>query len=194
MHGEEVGTRGVHARNDEVGANVALVAEEVLLQHCHAGDDARFAAGGESVQFEVGGDDGCGELGVCRCSCAGAPDVGGDVVEFLAVLHVLEVGGGDNDDGVMRGCQGTLSATMGPLVARVSAAMTTPPSKRQPTMVVPVLVALGSGMPWAWRAALRLWLEKSKPPMVSVVYSGYATCNLIPALVLRGELSGAMRL
>lgn len=51
---------------------------------------------------------------------------------------------------------GTLSATMGPLVARVSAAMTTPPSNRQPTMVVPVLVALGSGTPWACRAALRL--------------------------------------
>lgn len=59
-----------------------------------------------------------------------------------------------------------LSATMGPLVARVSAAITTPPSNRQPTMVVPVLVALGRGTPWAWRAALRLWLEKSKPPMV----------------------------
>jgi hypothetical protein len=35
-------------------------------------------------------------------------------------------------------------------------------------MVVPVLVAFGSGTPWAWRAALRLWLEKSKPPMVVV--------------------------
>jgi hypothetical protein len=60
----------------------------------------------------------------------------------------------------------TLSATMGPLVARVSAAMTTPPSKRHPTIVVPVLVALGSGIPWAWSAALRLWLLKSKPPIV----------------------------
>ena len=57
---------------------------------------------------------------------------------------------------------------MGPLVARVSAAMTTPPSNRQPTMVVPVLVALGNGIPWAWSATLRLWLEKSKPGMVSV--------------------------
>jgi len=50
----------------------------------------------------------------------------------------------------------TLSATIGPIVARVSAAMTTPPSNIQPTMVVPVLVALGRGTPWAWRAALRL--------------------------------------
>jgi hypothetical protein len=62
----------------------------------------------------------------------------------------------------------TLSATIGPLVALVSAAITTPPSNRHPTMVVPVLVALGSGTPWAWRAALRLWLEKSKPPIVIV--------------------------
>lgn len=43
---------------------------------------------------------------------------------------------------------------------------TTPPSYRQPTMVVPVLVAFGRGTPWAWRAALRLWFEKSKPGMV----------------------------
>jgi hypothetical protein len=62
----------------------------------------------------------------------------------------------------------TLSATIGPLVARVSAAMTTPPSNRAPTIVVPVLVAFGSGTPWAWRAALRLWLEKSKPAMAAV--------------------------
>ena len=40
---------------------------------------------------------------------------------------------------------------------------TTPPSYRHPTMVVPVLVALGRGTPWAWRAALRSWFEKSKP-------------------------------
>ena len=50
----------------------------------------------------------------------------------------------------------TLSATMGPLVARVSAAMTTPSSNKHPTIVVPVLVALGRGRPFACRAALRL--------------------------------------
>lgn len=33
---------------------------------------------------------------------------------------------------------------------------TTPPSKMQPTMVVPVLVAFGRGTPRACRAALRL--------------------------------------
>lgn len=50
----------------------------------------------------------------------------------------------------------TLSATMGPDVALVSAAMTTPLSYIHPTIVVPVLVALGRGTPLAWRAALRL--------------------------------------
>lgn len=51
-------------------------------------------------------------------------------------------------------------------MARVSAAITTPPSKIHPTIVVPVLVALGSGVPWAWSAAFRLWFEKSKPTMM----------------------------
>ena len=60
----------------------------------------------------------------------------------------------------------TLSATIGPEVALVSAAMTTPPSKIHPTIVVPVLVAFGSGTPRAWRARFRLWLEKSKPGML----------------------------
>ena len=50
----------------------------------------------------------------------------------------------------------TLSATIGPLVARVSAAMTTPPSNKHPTIVVPVLVALGRGKPRACKAAFRL--------------------------------------
>jgi len=50
----------------------------------------------------------------------------------------------------------TLSATMGPEVALVSAAMTTPLSYMQPTMVVPVLVAFGRGTPRACSAALRL--------------------------------------
>ena len=45
----------------------------------------------------------------------------------------------------------------------MSAAMTTPPSKMHPTMVVPVLVALGSGTPLECKAAFRLKFEKSKP-------------------------------
>lgn len=60
----------------------------------------------------------------------------------------------------------TLSATIGPLVARVSAAITTPPLYLQPTIVVPVLVALGKGTPLAYNARLRAWFEKSKPGML----------------------------
>ena len=42
-----------------------------------------------------------------------------------------------------------LSATMGPSVALVSAPRTMPSLKRHPTMVVPVLVALGNGRPFS---------------------------------------------
>jgi hypothetical protein len=45
---------------------------------------------------------------------------------------------------------------------------TTPPSNMHPTIVVPVLVAFGSGTPLAWSAALRVWLEKSKPGILAV--------------------------
>ncbi len=44
VDGEEVGAGRVAAGDDEVGANVALVAEQMLLEHGHAGDDARLAA------------------------------------------------------------------------------------------------------------------------------------------------------
>ena len=44
---------------------------------------------------------------------------------------------------------------------------TTPPSKMHPTIVVPVLVAFGRGTPLACSAALRVWLEKSKPGMMT---------------------------
>ena len=162
-----MGACGVAACYHEVRADVALVAEEMLLQHCHDGDDAGFTAGGEAVEFEVGGDEGGGEFGVGCGAGAGAPDLGGDVVEFFAVLErrMLVV----ERVCCLRVLGRTLSATMGPLVARVSAAMTTPPSYRQPTMVVPVDVAFGRGTPRACRARFRLWLEKSKPGMMAVV-------------------------
>ena len=86
VDGEEVVAGWIAAGYDEVGADVALVAEEVLFQQCHDGDDARFAAGAEGVQFEVGADERGGEFRVCCCAGARAPDLGRDVVEFLAVL------------------------------------------------------------------------------------------------------------
>ena len=39
----------VAAGDDEVGANVALVAEQVLFQHGHDGDHAWLTVGAESV-------------------------------------------------------------------------------------------------------------------------------------------------
>lgn len=86
VHREEVGACGIDSRDDQVGPDVALVAEEVLLEHGHACDDARFAASGEGVQFELGADQGGCELGVGGRAGAGAPDVGRNVVELLAVL------------------------------------------------------------------------------------------------------------
>jgi len=58
----------------------------MLLEHCHDGNDTRFAAGAEAVEFEVGGGEGGGELGVGGGTGASAPDGRGDVVEFFAVL------------------------------------------------------------------------------------------------------------
>jgi hypothetical protein len=81
-----VGAGGIAACDDKVGANVALVAEEVLLEQGHAGDDAGLAASGEGVQLELGGDEGRGELGISGGAGAGAPDLRCDVVQLLAVL------------------------------------------------------------------------------------------------------------
>ena len=86
MYGEQAGAGRIAACYDEVGANVALVLEEVLFEHGHCGDDAGGAAGREGVELEIGGDERGGEFGVCGCAGAGAPDSGGDVVEFFAVL------------------------------------------------------------------------------------------------------------
>lgn len=86
VDGEQVGASGVDARHDEIGADVALISEEVLLQHGHAGHDTRLATGGEGVQFQVRGDDGSCELGVCCGTGTGAPDLRGDVVQLLAIL------------------------------------------------------------------------------------------------------------
>jgi hypothetical protein len=153
MDCEEVGAGRVDAGDNEVGANVTLVLEEVLLEHGHAGDDAGLAAGGQGVQLEVGRDDCRGELGIRGRSGTGTPDLGGDVVKLLAVL----VG---NDGAGRRSCVG---GDLEPGLARGGhsnrmpcSLTTTPPSKMHPTMVVPVLVALGRGTPRAWRAALRL--------------------------------------
>jgi hypothetical protein len=121
---EEVCSGGIASCHDKICANVTLVAEQMLFEHGHDGDDTRFAAGGEGVEFEVGGHERSGELSVGRGTGTGTPDLRGDVVKLLAVLWEVSVSWPCVLDRRPR----TLSATMGPLVARVSAAMTTPPS------------------------------------------------------------------
>lgn len=86
MHSEEVCACGIAAGDDEVGADVALVAEEMLFEERHDGHDAGFAAGREGVEFEVGRDDGSSEFSVGGGTGTCAPDLGRDVVELLAVL------------------------------------------------------------------------------------------------------------
>ena len=86
MHREQLRTRGIHPGHNKIRPDVPLVAEEVLLQHGHAGDDARLAAGGERMQFEIRGDEGGCELSVSGCAGAGAPDLGSDVMELLAIF------------------------------------------------------------------------------------------------------------
>jgi hypothetical protein len=86
MYSEESNTGRVNASYDEVGTNVSLVAEEMLLEHGHTGDDSGFAAGGKRVQFEFGGDESGRKFGVCGGTGSSTPDLGGDVMELLAVL------------------------------------------------------------------------------------------------------------
>jgi hypothetical protein len=80
VDGEEADAGRVDAGDDQVGTNVTLVSEQMLLQHRHHRHDAGLAAGGESVQLEVGGDEGGRELGVGGCAGAGAEDRRGDIV------------------------------------------------------------------------------------------------------------------
>jgi hypothetical protein len=121
---EEVCSGGVASCHHEICANVTLVAEQMLFEHGHDSDDARLAASGEGVEFEVGGHERSGELSVGGGTGTSTPDLRGDVMKLLAVLWKMLVSWPRALD---RGLY-TLSATMGPLVARVSAAMTTPPS------------------------------------------------------------------
>lgn len=86
VDGEEVGAGGIAASDYEIGADVALVTEEMLLEHGHHGRDTGFAARREGVQLEVGGYEGGSEFGVCSCAGAGTPYLRGDVVKLFAVL------------------------------------------------------------------------------------------------------------
>ena len=51
---EEVDASRVDSGHDEVGTDIALVLEEVLLEQRHARYDAGLPASGEGVQLELG--------------------------------------------------------------------------------------------------------------------------------------------
>lgn len=140
VNSEQMASCRIAPCHHEICADVSLVPEEMLFEHCHDCNDARFTAGREGVEFEVGGDQGGGEFGVGCCAGAGAPDLRGDVVEFLTILAgefivstiswlivYFKAFAAVLPHYAQPGMECTLSATIGPLVARVSAAITTPP-------------------------------------------------------------------
>lgn len=86
VDGEEVDSCRVDTSHDQVGADVALVPEEVLLQQGHACDDTRLPARGQRVKLELGGDEGGGELCIGSSTGTGTPNLGCYVVKLLAVL------------------------------------------------------------------------------------------------------------
>jgi hypothetical protein len=63
----------------------------MLFEHGHDGDNAWLAAGGEGVEFEVGGHEGGGEFSVCCGTGTSTPNLRRDIVELLAVLYMVLV-------------------------------------------------------------------------------------------------------
>jgi len=86
VDGEEVGACRIDTCNDEVRTNMALVPEEMLLQQCHAGYNARLATRRQGVQLKIRRNEGGGKLCVCGSAGACAPNLGSNVVQLLAVL------------------------------------------------------------------------------------------------------------
>lgn len=86
VYRKQVGARRVDACDNQVRADVSLVAEQVLLEQGHARHNAGLAASRQGVQLQVGGDQSGGELGIGSSTGACAPDLRRDVVKLLAVL------------------------------------------------------------------------------------------------------------
>ena len=98
---------GVDAAQNEGGGDVALITEQHALEHGTRGDDAALRSAHvhpeelELARYELGG-----LLGVGGGAGAAAVDVGGEVVDLLAVLvgHLRAAGGpgvGAKDDAVL---------------------------------------------------------------------------------------------
>lgn len=80
VNGKEAYAGRINTGYNEVSADVALILEQVLLEHCHAGNDPRFTTRRKGVEFQVRGNDGSGEFRICGCAGAGAPDLGSNVM------------------------------------------------------------------------------------------------------------------
>ena len=86
VDGEQVRACRVTARDNQIRAYMPLVTEQMLLEECHAGDDAGLAACGEGMQLELRRDESRRELRIGGGTGTGAPDLRGDVVQLFAVF------------------------------------------------------------------------------------------------------------
>ena len=108
VDGEQVRPFDVDAAQHQRGRDVALVPEQVRLEHLQGRGDAGRAARGEAVQGQGRGDHARRVFRVGRGAGAAAVDVGGDEVDLLAVF--VRDGGagggarvGPEDDAVLCG-------------------------------------------------------------------------------------------
>eukprot|EP00287_Rhodomonas_sp_CCMP768_P032985 CAMPEP_0202835438 /NCGR_PEP_ID=MMETSP1389-20130828/36654_1 /ASSEMBLY_ACC=CAM_ASM_000865 /TAXON_ID=302021 /ORGANISM="Rhodomonas sp., Strain CCMP768" /LENGTH=267 /DNA_ID=CAMNT_0049510943 /DNA_START=106 /DNA_END=909 /DNA_ORIENTATION=+ len=86
VHGEERRTGAVDTTNDEGGANVALIPEQVLRDHRHRSGDSAFPSGVEAVQRQLRADHLSNILAVGRCASSAAENIWCKVVNFVAIL------------------------------------------------------------------------------------------------------------
>lgn len=124
--------------------------EQILLQHSHSRNDPWFPARAQPMKLHIRADHSGCKLGVGSRARAAAADILCYIMD-LASRSLLAPAA--NTGNVKSTFSQFLSATMGPSVARVSAPSTMPSLNRHPTMVVPVLVALGRGRPFSERNA-----------------------------------------
>ena len=121
--------------------------EQILFQHSHSRHYPRFSTSAQAMQFHIRADH-CGrKFCVSSCACTTATDVLCNVVDLPFGISACRL----ETRSTRLTFSQFLSATIGPSVALVSAPNTIPSLNRHPTMVVPVLVALGRGMPFSAR-------------------------------------------
>lgn len=72
--------------HNQVCTQISLVPVEETGGGGDVRADSGLSAGVEALQFEIGGHEEVDELGVRGCACSACIDVGGDIVDLLAVL------------------------------------------------------------------------------------------------------------